>query len=196
MNSFDCKYYDGNGNLLGELKWTYPSGGMSSSNPGTLYINGTVFIDGNLSFGSSDYAVYTGIGTIYVNGTVNFGNGAKICAQAISGNPCLGNFDNTKNLLEICAINASNASSGWTMSGAGTYEGIAYTNGAFNAGNGAAMNGPVIADTALMSGAMNLQSTWNPPSGAPGAATTTTSTTTGPDQVTWASNPGSWQQLS
>ncbi len=194
MNSFDCKYYSGS-TLLGELKWTYPSGGMSSSNPGTLYINGTVYIDGNLSFGSSDYVLYQGVGTIYVNGTVTFGNGAKFCAKPISGSPCLGNFDNTQDLIELVAVNAGNVSAGWTMSGAGTYEGIAYTNGAFNAGNGAKMNGPVVADTALMSGAMNLQSTWNPPSGAPEAASTTTSTTTGPDQVSFASNPGSWQQL-
>jgi hypothetical protein len=81
------------------------------------------------------------------------------------------------------------------MSGSGTYEGIAFTNGVFNAGNGAQMNGPVIADTALMSGAMNLQSNFNPPPGAPGASSTSTTTVPGPDQVTFAANPGSWQQL-
>ena len=195
MNSFDCRFYDSSGNLIGRLAWTYPAGGMTSSNPGTLTISGTVFIDGNLSFASSDFAVYQGIGTIYVNGTVTIGNGAKICAKPISGANCAGNYDPTQNLLEIVAINASNAPSGWTMSGAGTYEGIAFTNGVFTGGNGAQMNGPVIADTALMSGAMNLSSTFIPPPGAPGAASTSTATTSGPDQVSFAADPGSWQQL-
>jgi hypothetical protein len=57
------------------------------------------------------------------------------------------------------------------------------------------MNGPVIADSALMSGAMNLSSTFTPPPGSPGAASTTTTTVSGPDQVSFAANPGSWQQL-
>ena len=56
---------------------------------GHLTVNGTVFVDGNLSIDSCDYAVYQGRGTIYVNGTVTFANGAKVCALPISGNPCL-----------------------------------------------------------------------------------------------------------
>ena len=43
---------------------------------------------------------------------------------------------------------------------------------------------------------MNLQSTFNPPSGAPGARDDNNNErTTGADQVTWTSNPGSWQQI-
>ncbi len=196
QNSFDCRYYDAGGNLIGRLAFAYPaSGSMAPGNPGILTISGTVFIDGNLDLQSNDYVLYQGIGTIYVNGTVSFENGANLCAKPTSGSPCVGNFDATQNLLEIVAVNAGNAATGWNMSGSGTYEGIAYTNGAFNGGNGAQMNGPVVADTAQMSGSMSLQSTFNPPAGAPGAATTSTTTTTGPDQVTLVTNPGSWQQL-
>jgi hypothetical protein len=166
---------------------------MTSSNPGTLTIYGTVWIGGNLSFGSSDYAVYNGVGTIYVDGTVSIGNGAKICAQPISGSPCLGNYNPSQNLLEVVAVNASNASPGWNMSGAGTYEGIAFVNGVFNAGNGAKMNGSVIANSGTMSGAANFSTTLNPPAGAPGASTTTT--TQGADQAAWADVPGSWEQI-
>jgi hypothetical protein len=197
QNSFDCRYYDSSGNLIGELAWAYPAGGMTSSNPGTLTILGTVFIDGNLSFASSDYAVYQGTGTIYVNGTVTISAGAKICAKPVTGSACVGNFDPTQNLLELVAINAGNATNGWSMTGAGTYEGIAFTNGAFNGANGSQTDGPVVADTGTLSGAETLQDTVNPPAGAPGAATTSTTTTTtsGADQVSFAANPGSWQQL-
>ena len=116
-NSFDCKSYDSSGNLIGELKWDYPNGGCGSgptNGVADLTINGTVFIDGNLVFDSCDYAVYQGRGTIYVNGTVTFGNGTKICAKAISGSPCAGNYDPNSNLLEIVAVNAGNASPGFT----------------------------------------------------------------------------------
>jgi Tfp pilus assembly protein PilX len=195
-NSFDCKSYDSSGNLVGELRWDYPSGGCGSApaaGTADLTVSGTVFIDGNLNFASCDYAVYQGRGTIYVNGTVTFANGAKVCAKPISGNPCLGNFDPNSNLLELVAVNASNTSPGYALSGAGTYEGVSFVNGLFNAGNGSSVNGPVIADRATMSGNAKLRTTVNPPSGAPGASSTTT--TTGPAQATWSVVPGSWQQL-
>jgi hypothetical protein len=197
MNSFDCRYYDSSGNLVGQLKWAFPSscGAAPASGTADLTISGTVFIDGNLSFSGCDYAVYQGRGTIYVNGTVNFANGAKVCAKPISGSPCNGNYDQSQNLLELVALNAGNQASGFTMSGGTTYEGVAFTNGVFNEGNGAVLNGPVIADRATMSGNAQLRTTVNPPSGSPGAATTTTTTTQGPDQVSWSGVAGSWQQL-
>jgi hypothetical protein len=194
-NSFDCKSFDGSGNLIGELKWDYPAGCGNAPANGVadLTINGTVFIDGNLSFAACDYAVYQGRGTIYVNGTVTFTNGAKVCAKAISGSPCVGNFNPDNDLLEIVAVNAGNVSPGFTLTGAGTYEGVSFVNGLFNAAAGSNVNGPVIADRATMSGNAKLRTTVNPPSGAPGASSTTT--TTGPAQAAWAVVPGSWQQL-
>ena len=66
--------------------------------------------------------------------------------------------------------------------------------GKFNSGNGSDVNGPVIADTATLSGNAKLRTTVNPPPGAPGAPSTTT-TTTGVDQAAFAGVPGSWQQL-
>jgi len=190
-NSFDCRLYGADGTLLSRLAWTFPAG---CSGPGTLIVQGSVFIDGNLNFDNCDYAVYQGRGTIYVNGTVTFGGGAKVCAQPISGNPCLGNYNPSQNLLEIVANNASNAAPGFDLGGAGRFEGIAYTNGQFNAGNGASFNGNVTADSATFSGAADLKSAV-PPSSAPGASYTTTTTVSGPDTVSWDAVPGSWQQL-
>ncbi len=110
-NSFDCRYYDSSGNLIGRLAFNYPaSGSESSSNPGYLTVYGTVFIDGNLDLGSNDYIEYQGVGTIYVNGTMTLENGAVLCAVPISGTPCLGNIDTTQNTLEIVAINAGQRS--------------------------------------------------------------------------------------
>ena len=187
-NSFDCRLYAADGTLLSRLAWTFPAG---CSGPGTLIIQGSVFIDGNLSITSCDYAVYQGRGTLYVNGTVSFTNGGKLCARPISGNPCLGNYDPNQNLLEIVANNASNATPGFSLGGAGVFEGIAYTNGQFSALNGSSFNGNVTADTAVFSGAASVKSVV-PPSSAPGASYTTPP---GPSTVTWTPVPGSWQQL-
>jgi hypothetical protein len=197
-NSFDCKSYDANGNLIGELRWDYPTGGCGGS-PGAsgydLVITGTVFIDGNLSIANCDYAVYAGIGTLYVNGTVSFGNSGKICAKPISGSPCLGNYDSSQNLLEIVAVNASNATPAVSFSGAETFEGILFANGLVQASASGLVNGSIVADTGTMNGAAKLKPASNPPPGAPGAASTTTNVVQGPDTATWASVPGSWQQL-
>ena len=191
MNSFDCRYYDSSGNLIGRFAWTYPSGGMSSSNPGSLIVQGTVFIDGNLNFASSDYAVYQGSGTIYANGTITITAGAKICAQPISGSPCQGNYDASANDLELVAVNAQNQQYGFNMTGAGIFEGTAFTNGAFHGGNGSHTYGPIIADTAIMDGAGTLGSPVVPPDGAPGAGTTQQGT----PSATWSPVAGSWEQL-
>ncbi len=197
-NSFDCKYFDASGNLQGELKFIYPaSGSESSSNPGYLYINGAVFVDGNLDFEGNDFIEYTGKGVIYVNGTVTIQAGASICAVPVSGAACHGNFNSSANLLDLVAINANNASPGWSMQGAGVYEGMAYTNGAFSGANGSVMDGPVTADTGTFSGANAMSDTFAVPVTSPGAASTTstTTTTTGPSSASVTPDPGTWQQL-
>ena len=193
--SWDCRWYGSDGTLLGRLAWIYPSGGMSSTNPGTLIVQGVVFIDGNFQFSGSDYAVYQGRGTLYVNGTVALSGSTKICATPVSGTPCLGNYDQSQNLLELVAVNGSNKDKAFDLSGGTEFEGIAFMNGLFNASGGSTMNGPVIADTANMSGGASLPMAVDPPPGSPGASSTTTTTTQGPDQASWAGVPGSWQQL-
>lgn len=187
-SSFDCRYYDSSGNLLGRLAWTY-------GNPGTLIISGTVFIDGNLVFDGTNYAVYQGRGNIYLNGTVNWAGQAKVCASPTSGNPCLGNFSTASNLLEIVAINAGNGTNGFSVTGQETFEGVCFTNGAFVGAGNSVFHGAVIADTAQESGNGGFTYQIDPPPGAPGATSTTTSTTSEPDTAAWANVPGSWQQL-
>jgi len=187
-SNFDCRYYDSSGNLQGRLAWTYGS-------PGTLIISGTVFIDGNLVFDGTNYAVYQGRGNIYINGTVNWAGQAKVCASPTSGNPCLGNFNPASNLLEIVAINAGNGTNGFSVTGQETFEGVCFTNGAFQGAGNSVFHGAVIADTATEQGNGGFTYQINPPPGAPGAAETTTSSTSDPDTAAFVPVPGSWQQL-
>jgi hypothetical protein len=187
-NSFDCRLYAADGTLLSRLAWTFPGG--CSGAPGTLIIQGSVFIDGNLSFADCS-AVYQGRGTLYVNGTVNFAAQTKICAQPTTGSPCAGNYDPNQNLLEIVANNASNVTPGFYLSGGAQFEGVAYTNGQFSGAGGSSFTGNVTADTAIFAGTAGMKTVTAPPS-APGASYTTPP---GPTTVTWTPVPGSWQQL-
>jgi Tfp pilus assembly protein PilX len=188
-SSWDCRYYDSSGNLVGRLAWAYGA-------PGSLSITGTIWIDGNLSFTATN-AIVHGRGTIYATGTVSFSGQAKLCEVPSTGSACLGNYDPTQNLLVLVANNAGNVNPGFSLTGnsAVVFEGVAFTNGILNNSGQANLFGPVIADTATMAGNGITRTTVNPPDGAPGATSTTTSTVDAPDTNAWADVPGSWQQL-
>jgi hypothetical protein len=61
---------------LGSLVWDYnPTG------PGTLTIEGTVFIDGNALFDNFQLVDVQGSGTIYASGNVRFLSGVNVCGK-------------------------------------------------------------------------------------------------------------------
>ena len=188
FGSFDCRYYASDGTLVGRLAWT-------TGSPGTLTIFGTVFIDANLNAQGNPSATYLGRGNIYVNGTVAFSGQANLCATPTSGSACSGNYDPNTNLLELVAVNAGNATNAFSLTGQQIFEGVAFMNGNFQEAGQGAVHGAVIADTASVSGNGTVPTQIIPPSGAPGAAATTTSTTSNPDSAAFADVPGSWQQL-
>jgi len=190
FGAFDCRYYESDGSLAGELKWTPGS-------PGALTVTGTMWIDGNLSFsGNSNNATVSGRGTIYATGTVGFSGQANICETPRSGNPCLGNYDENTNLLVFVAYNSgSHTTTGFTLTGQNTFEGIAFTNGILNEGGNATLHGPVLADTATLAGNGDTRTIINPPPGSPGASYDENVTQSGADTAAFADVPGSWKQL-
>ena len=189
FGSFDCRYYDSNGDLVGRLKW-------QTGDPGTLTIDGTIWIDGNISFSGQNNATVSGRGTMYATGTVGFSGQAKLCETPTSGNPCLGNYNADDNLIVLVAYNnGSHSTTGFSLTGQNTFEGVAFTNGVLNEGGNATLHGPVIADTATMAGNGDTRTIIDPPDGAPGAGYDEVSTETGADTAEWADVPGSWKQL-
>jgi hypothetical protein len=189
FGSFDCRYYNSSGDLVGRLKW-------QSGNPGTLTVLGTVWIDGNLSFSGQDNATVHGRGAIYATGTIGFSGQANVCEAPTSGNPCLGNYDENQNLLVFVAYNnGSHSTTGFSLTGQNTFEGIAFTNGILSEGGNATLHGPVLADTANMAGNGDTRTIINPPPGSPGAAYDEVVNESGADTAAWADVPGSWQQL-
>jgi len=88
-SSYSC--VSKSGSSVGQLSWNNASSGAGAK---TLTVNGSIFIDGNLTISQS--ATYTGTGIIEVAGTITFaGNGTTLCAtspcsfsnwQGVSGN--------------------------------------------------------------------------------------------------------------
>ena len=175
--SFDCTVWNPSGTTqIGRLAWDLTTK--------VITISGTILIDGGLSFSGQSSARYTGFGSIYANGLVTTAGQAAICGPPAVplGSSCTGNWDPAQGALAIVGLN------GWSMSGQSEFNVIAYVNGAFSATGGAVVTGPVIADTATLSGNGKFASVTTVPPGTPGAASSVTTTT-------WKVLPGSWRQL-
>ena len=185
-NNFDCRWYDGSGNLVGQLTWV-------DGNPGTLTIHGSVYIDGNLNLSANDKAVYTGLGTLYIDGAVTMGNGARLCAATLSSGNCPTAWDPTQNNLEIVAVNHNNAANGASVDGDGRFQGVLFVNGNFSSTNSGSIYGSVIADSGQMSGAANFSNPTPAAPGSPGGPGTSTTTTT-TATTSWNVAKGSWTQ--
>ena len=85
-------------------------------------------------------------------------------------------------LVAIVALN------GWSNSGNAELNVIAFIVGAYSSSGNAIVTGPVIADSATLSGNAEFSSVVDPPPGAPGDGTIVSTTT-------WSAVPGSWRQL-
>jgi hypothetical protein len=144
--AYDCKFADPMGNILGELRWTPGS-------PGSLYINGAVFFDGNLNWTSN--AVYTGRGTIYFGGTINFStNNTYLCGTSAACNASW----NTNNDLLVLVAGSNNQSPSYAVniSNAVKFQGSIEAVGDVNESNGDGLWGSVIAHQVFLSnGATN-----------------------------------------
>jgi hypothetical protein len=175
--SFDCTVWSPSGTtVIGRLAWNLATK--------VLTISGTIFIDGGLSFSGQSQASYVGFGTIYANGQVTTNGQAALCGPPAvpAGSSCTGTWVPTVAALAIVALG------GWPMSGQSEFDVIAYVDGSFTASGGAMVTGPVIADTATLTGNGKFSAIVEAPPGAPGSSTVTTTTT-------WRVLPGSWRQL-
>jgi hypothetical protein len=192
-NTYSCTFADSAGNFVGSLAY--------STATSQLTINGKIFINGNLTMTSNPGFKYIGNGTIYVNGTVT--NRNDVCAYpttttSTSCNTSAGTWDQNQANIEIVAMNVGNCAqsvtnctaTGWTVSGSGEYDGIAFVRGAVvGTGNGSTTNfkGPVITDYVdKINGGGGLYYPSAPPSGSEGVTQT---------PQPWSLIPGTWRQL-
>jgi hypothetical protein len=133
--------------------------------------------------------------TIYVDGTVLMNGTAAFCGppSTPSGGTCSGSWKPAEGALFIVAVNSQDSSNplavGWNANGSSYYDVAAYVVGNYTVNGSAGVTGPVITDTASVSGNGRSVDVPEPPPSAPGSRKTSAGATT------WGVMPASWQQL-
>ena len=172
--AYDCRVYDGSGNLVGQLTWTPGA-------PGTLTVAGTIFFDGNISFSQLSQVNYQGRATIYASGTISVANQTAVCP--VTG--CNSSWDPGTNLLAFVAGSLRNEAIGFAVGNNSTFEGAVYCVNDYSAGNNTTMWGPVVArQISISNSSLNdFPPIWNLMPGMPSSYQTVT---------TVSIVPGSW----
>jgi len=172
--AYDCRVYDGSGNLVGQLTWTPGA-------PGTLTVAGTIFFDGNISFSQLSQIQYQGRATIYASGTISVANQTSLCP--VTG--CNSSWDPNTNLLAFVAGSLNGEPTSFTIGNNSTFEGAVYCVNDYSAGNNTAMWGPVVARQITVSNSSlnDFPPIWNLMPGMPSSYQTVT---------TVSIVPGSW----
>jgi Tfp pilus assembly protein PilX len=208
-SSYDCKVGSN------ELKWN----AAGSWTVGTLYINGSFVVDGNLSLSGGMQVEYTGAGTLFLSGTASISGGSSICGGYTGTANCggwnpgdYGTTDQTKaaacvsrencNVLIVAAnCNAANSTtpannpSCIDISGGTTVQFGAYATKGFSLSGGSSDQGPVLCDTMSISGGTNITTMLpfiNVPPSAPQQTITVTQTTTNYTTTSSLGTPYHW----
>jgi hypothetical protein len=135
-SAYDCRYVDGEGNVIGQLTWT-PGQGES---PGSLIAKGTIYFDGDITLSGNAFGVYSGRATIYSSGTISFSNNVKLCGSA----GCDATWNANQDLLAFIA-GSSTDDIGFSLSNNTKFQGAVYAVNDYSESNSADMWGPVIA---------------------------------------------------
>ncbi|HWL32495.1 MAG TPA: hypothetical protein VNP89_02720 [Gaiellaceae bacterium] len=125
---YDCRVYDADGNLEGQLTWVPGS-------PGTLTMAGTIYFDGPIEFRQYNNAVYQGRATIHAAGDIVFANQSTLC-----GDPeCDADWDPQQNLLAF--VSGGNVRVGQQSN----FQGAIYATLDYTEQNNSTFWGPIIA---------------------------------------------------
>jgi hypothetical protein len=166
--AYDCRVYDANGNLVGQISWT---GGSS----GTLTIAGTIYLDGNVVMQNLVNAVYDGRATLYATGSITLKNHSTLCAVSA----CDASWRPSEDLLAFVA------GTDVVIDNNSTFQGASYAVRDYREGNNAKVWGPIVANRIYL---QNSTENHYVPIGTllPGMPATYE------DAVTLTNEPGSW----
>ena len=189
--SYTCSVWNpGHTAYVGTLAWNKVTKVLSGS--------GLIFVDGDLALNSNTATSYSA-GTflsLYVDGTVQMNGTAAFCGppSVPSGGTCsTPKWNGATGAIAVTAVNAlGNANPlavGWKANGGAYYDLAAYVVGQYSTNGNSGITGPVICDTASVSGNGSQTDVSNPPPDTAG------STTTSPGTTQWGVIPASWQQL-
>jgi hypothetical protein len=138
--AYDCQVRSGGpgGPLLGRIAYTPGS-------PGTFYIDGVVFFDGQLEFAGNNDVRYEGRGSIYASDVITIRNQTTFCGVAA----CDATWNPDANLLLL--VSGATAPVGFTIENNSTWQGAIYVVNDFSQGNSVIVCGPVIAQELFIS---------------------------------------------
>jgi hypothetical protein len=173
------------GTPVGTLSWNATTNRLTAT--------GTLFFDSDYSMnnGSSAYTNGTSA-TFYFDGSGTINGNSSFCGppSTPSGGSCTGTkWDGSQGAIVLAFINAAGNSPGLKVNGTADINVAVYVVGNYtNLGN-ANVTGPIITDTATVSGSSSSSDVSNPPASAPGASYTN------PGATNWGVVPGTWSQL-
>jgi hypothetical protein len=195
--SYDCYVWNpAHTAYVGHLKW--------NASAGTLVGSGLIYVDGNLQMNNNVAASYTtpalttggALGlALYVNGAVTMNGTASLCGPpaVASGGTCSGKWVATQGAITVVAVNALGLANpfavGWKANGNAYYDISAYVVGQYWTNGSSGITGPVVTDTASVTGSGSQTDVSDPPPDAPGASYTD------PGSTDWGVIPATWQQL-
>ena len=140
-------------NLFGPADYDCVAGGgriaWTNGSPGTLVVQGAVFVDGDLDLSSGEHVLYSGRGTIYASGTVTIGGATELCAAGGSGCDFSGWAPATTMLVLVAGSSASPA---FSVTGGARFQGGAYAVGDYDQDASAQVQGPRVADRVTIAG--------------------------------------------
>jgi Tfp pilus assembly protein PilX len=143
--AYDCQKVVA-GETVAQLKWVP---GSNPSQAGTLTIEGTIFIDGNLTWSNLSLIRYEGRGTIYVAGTLTIQNQAELCGVAT----CDETWDPEVNFLAFVVGSMTTTGTTEVSGEVGNkvnFQGAIYLVNDYDQDNNTTIWGPVIANNATI----------------------------------------------
>jgi Tfp pilus assembly protein PilX len=169
-SAYDCTRVVG-GQTVGRIAW-------SPGSPGTLTIQGVIYVDGNITWSNLNLIQYDGKGVIYGSGQIVIRNRADLCGVAA----CDSTWDPQVDLLVLIAGSLVAPSVMDPISGEignhVNFQGAIYTVTDFSMDNNTELWGPVITRSASISNSALMHAPPKPilwMNGIPAATTTVTS---------------------
>lgn len=133
---YDCQQRAGDGTLLGRLQWT-------GTNPGTLTITGTFYIDGDLETANTKRGVVNGSGSIYVTNKIVLQSNSWLCGVADCGLSWDPNMDPPHLLFLYAGYDQHPAIE---VKSDSKFQGGLYAVGGIKVSNNGYVHGPAVAD--------------------------------------------------
>jgi len=196
--SYDCYVWNPpHSAYVGRLAWNASTHVLTGS--GLIYIDGDVHMNSNTaaSYVTPELNPGDPLGlALYVDGTVQMNGTASLCGPPSlpSGSSCTTpRWSASAGAIVLTAVNHQNNNNplaiGWSANGNSYYDLAAYVVGKYRTNGSSGITGPVICDTADVSGTGAQTDVSDPPPNSPG------SSYTNPGATDWAVIPATWQQL-